>query len=558
MVSSADLFFHAETFASKSSISVNLACGFFLISPLKHYLCRLAQNPSQTFENQRFVTYIFRPFLSNLVRSVKRVQILAAPAPLPNDHVVILADKNRLEPLESLLSPSEFLFLRSAVAREAHNFFFPQGEGSIFVRLLKPEKEPAMALETQRLAGNELLRELRQLKIESVFLRNCCAENPALAFAEGLALGSYQFLKYFTQPEKKAKPLHEIRVDSALATEIEIKELNSIVEATFLARDLVNEPYSHQSAEQLANALEEAGALAGFNVEVLGLDKIETLKMGGLIAVNKGSQAPPQFCILEWKPANAHNTRPVVLIGKGVVFDTGGLSLKPTEGMDYMKCDMGGAAAVAGVLSVAARTGLPVHLIGLIPATDNLIGAGAFAPGDVITMYSGKTVEVMNTDAEGRLILADALHYAQKYNPELVMDFATLTGAAVRALGSQAICYMGTASAEVKKDLETSGWLTYERLVELPLWKEYGDELKSNIADLKNLGSGNAGMITAGKFLEHFTGDYPWLHLDIAGPAYLRTASGYRTKEGTGVCVRLMYDFLKKHYPDKKMVNKEG
>jgi len=289
----------------------------------------------------------------------------------------------------------------------------------------------------------------------------------------------------------------------------------------------------------------------------LGKEKIETLKMGGLLAVNRGSQDPPQFCILEWRSAAARNVKPIVLIGKGVVFDTGGLSLKPTEGMDYMKCDMGGAAAVAGTLAAVASNNLPIHLIGLIPITDNLIGAGAFAPGDVITMYSGHTVEIMNTDAEGRLILADALHYAKKYDPELVLDFATLTGAAVKALGNQAICYMGTAPKSIKEALEASGMATYERLVELPLWKEYGEEIKSNIADLKNLGSSNAGMITAGKFLEHFVGDYPWLHFDIAGPAYLRTANGYRTKEGTGVGVRLLYDFLKKQYSAPETVNDE-
>jgi leucyl aminopeptidase len=263
------------------------------------------------------------------------------------------------------------------------------------------------------------------------------------------------------------------------------------------------------------------------------------------LAVNRASTVPPQFCILEWKPEGARNAKPIVLVGKGVVYDTGGLSLKPTEGMTYMKCDMAGAAAVVGTLAVAAKTGLPLHLIGLIPATDNKIGENALSPGDVITMGSGTTVEVVNTDAEGRLILADALHFAQKYDPELVVDLATLTGSAVKALGTQVICYMGTASEKIKKQLESSGFDTYERLVELPLWKEFGDELKSNIADLKNLGSSNAGMITAGKFLEHFT-KFPWLHLDIAGPAYLRAANGYRTKEGTGVGVRLLFDFLKK------------
>lgn len=483
---------------------------------------------------------------------MKRVQIVAAPVPLPNDNVVLLAEKTRLDPLDSRLTPAELLFLRQSVGRDVYSFFFPRAEGCVFVRLLKAEKDPAMAQEAARLAGNELLRELRQYKLETVTIHNCCVDNRALAFAEGLALGSYQFLKYFTQPEKKAKLLREIRLEGSLATAADIDELNALLEATFLTRDLVNEPYSHQGAEQLAQALEEAGLAYGFTVEILGKEKIETLKMGGLLAVNKGSLDPPQFCILEWKPVEARNVKPIVLIGKGIVYDTGGLSLKPTEGMDYMKCDMGGAAAVVGAMAVSARTQLPVHLIGLISITDNLIGAGAFAPGDVITMYSGQTVEIMNTDAEGRLLLADALHYAKKYDPELILDLATLTGAAVRALGSQAICYMGTAPENVKKSLEASGWATYERLVELPLWKEYGDELKSNIADFKNLGSGNAGMITAGKFLQHFVGDYSWLHLDIAGPAYLRTANGYRTKEGTGVGVRLLYDFLKRTMNDKR------
>jgi leucyl aminopeptidase len=296
---------------------------------------------------------------------------------------------------------------------------------------------------------------------------------------------------------------------------------------------------------QLAEAVREAGQTYGFAVEVLTREEIEGHSMGGLLAVNRASSVPPRFCVLEYKPAAPRNAQPVVLIGKGVVYDTGGLSLKPTDGMDYMKCDMAGAATVLGAIIAARRNELPVHIVGLIPATDNRIGENALAPGDVIRMGSGKTVEVVNTDAEGRLILADALHFAKRFKPALVLDLATLTGAAVRALGNQAICYMGTAGAPVKQALEQSGWETYERLVELPLWKEYAEELKSNIADLRNMGSGNAGMITAGKFLEYFA-DYPWLHLDIAGPAYLRQPNGYRTKDGTGVGVRLLYHFLKR------------
>lgn len=485
------------------------------------------------------------------ILSVKRVQLTAANSgQSQHKYLVILAEKDGLDRLnDDMLLPAETSFLRQGVERDVSNFFFPRAEGCVFVRLLKKESDPFAAGENARMAGNELLRDLRQYKIESVALRNTCADNRSLAFAEGLALGSYQFLKYYSQAGKKEKNLREIAVEGA--SETDIAELNSLLNAVFLTRDMVNEPQSHLNAVQLAEAVESAGKQYGFEVEVLEQHQIESLKMGGILAVNRASSVPPRFCILEWKPANPQNKKPVVLIGKGVVYDTGGLSLKPTDGMDYMKCDMAGAATVVGVMTAAAGNNLPLHIIGLIPATDNQIGERAMAPGDVIRMYSGTTVEVLNTDAEGRLILADALHYAKKYDPELVLDLATLTGAAVRALGTQVICYMGTAPENVKRDLEQSGWATYERLVELPLWKEFGEELKSNIADLKNIGSGNAGMITAGKFLEHFTSEYPWLHLDIAGPAYLRTANGYRTKDGTGVGVRLVYDFLKKHYAEK-------
>jgi Leucyl aminopeptidase len=194
----------------------------------------------------------------------------------------------------------------------------------------------------------------------------------------------------------------------------------------------------------------------------------------------------------------------------------------------------------------AAKAKLPLHIVALVPSTDNRPGSDAYAPGDVITMFSGDTVEVLNTDAEGRLVLADALHYAKRYQPELVLDFATLTGSAVRAVGPEAICYMGNADESIKSKMEESGFSVYERLIQFPLWKEYGDQLKSNIADLRNLGGSTAGMITAGKFLEYFT-DYNWLHFDIAGSAYLKNADSYRPKEGTGVGVRLVFDFLK-HY----------
>ncbi|MBL7802179.1 MAG: leucyl aminopeptidase family protein [Saprospiraceae bacterium] len=476
---------------------------------------------------------------------MKKTQLTAVAAGHPDNVQIVLAEKETLDRLTDLLLPSELQFLHAAAEREVKTCFFPRAQGAALVRLFAPSTDPAANAEDARLAGNDLLREIRQYKIERVTLHNYCRDNRMFQVAEGMALGNYQFLKYYTRPEKKEHSLREICL--AGADPEAVAELDNLLDAVCLTRSLVNEPHSHFTATDLARAAEISAQQFGFEAEVLGMETLENLKMGGLLAVNQASDVPAQFIVLHYCPETARETAPIVLIGKGVVYDTGGLSLKPSDGMDYMKCDMAGAATVIGAIAVAAKNKLPVRLIGLIPATDNKIGERAMSPGDVIRMYSGDTVEVVNTDAEGRLILADALHYAKQYQPALVLDFATLTGAAVRALGSQAICYMGTAPQNVKSALEKSGWNTYERLVELPLWKEYGEELKSNIADLRNLGAGNAGMITAGKFLQHFAGDMPWLHLDIAGPAYLRHANGYRTKEGTGVGVRLLYDFLKNY-----------
>ena len=220
--------------------------------------------------------------------------------------------------------------------------------------------------------------------------------------------------------------------------------MDGLLQGVFLARDLVNAPLNKLNAVQFAERMAQAGDEAGYTTDILDLAKIEALRMGGLLAVNLGSPEPPTFSILEYKPANAKNAKPYVLVGKGVVFDTGGLSLKPTpNSMDMMKCDMAGGAAVAGTLFALAKNQVPLHVIGLVPATDNRPGGLAYAPGDVITMHSGLTVEVKNTDAEGRLLLADALSFAKRYEPELVIDLATLTGAAVRALATEAAAVDG-------------------------------------------------------------------------------------------------------------------
>lgn len=396
--------------------------------------------------------------------------------------------------------------------------------------------------EKMRIVGNKV-RSLLPKGVKSIFIEG--NKNSSMLFAEGFCLSSYQFLKYRKEADNEKLALTSIDFSAKISATV-IDELSATLKAVFWARDLVNEPVSGLNATQLAESIEEKGKEANFSVTILEKSKIEALKMGGLLAVNKGSIDPPTFTIIEYKPKKATNKKPIVLVGKGVVYDTGGLSLKPTAGsMDSMKSDMAGAACMAGTIYAAAQMELPIHLIGLIPATDNRPGLNAYAPGDIITMYDGTTVEVLNTDAEGRMILADALAYSEKFKPELVIDAATLTGAAVRAIGSKASIIMGNADKKYFDLLNEAGMETYERVVEFPFWDDYYDEMKSKIADLNNIGSGYAGMITAGKFLEHFV-KAPYIHMDIAGPAFLEKPQDYRGLGGTGTGIRLLINFLKR------------
>lgn len=388
--------------------------------------------------------------------------------------------------------------------------------------------------------------QIRTLLDKDVLEVDLHGEADAIHLAEGLLLSNYQFLKYFKDAKEKAYLLQKINWINGDKKQADY--INNTVKAVSWSRDLVNEPLSYLTAEQLSKEIVAKGEEANFSVKVFNKSKIESLKMGGLLAVNKGSIDPPTFTILEYKPKKPSNKKPIVLVGKGVVYDTGGLSLKPTaHSMDIMKSDMGGAACIVGTIYAMALNKADQHVIGLIPATDNRPGQNAYAPGDVITMFDGTTVEVLNTDAEGRLLLGDALAYANKYEPELVIDAATLTGAAVRAIGQKAACVMGNADDKILSKLEKSGTAVHERLVRFPFWDDYAEQLKSSIADMKNLGGPYAGMITAGKFLEHFV-NYPYVHLDIAGPAFLEGKEDYKGIGGTGTGVRLLQHFFKNEY----------
>ena len=406
------------------------------------------------------------------------------------------------------------------------------------------KQDRSRQLESARTAGNTMALKLIAAKRENARVISLQKDAEAtLAFIEGAVLGSYSYTELKTKDIPKAMSKFTVAAPEVSAKDLQ--ELADICQAACTARDLVNKPYSSLNSTQLGKVAQRLGKEAGFSVKVMDKKQIVAEGMGGLLAVNQGSIDPPVFIIMEWKPKGAVNQAPVVLVGKGVTYDTGGLSLKPTaNSMDSMKCDMAGSAAVIGAITAVAKGKLPVHVVALVPSTDNRPGGNAFAPGDVLRMHNGLTVENLNSDAEGRLILADALSYGERYKAETIITVATLTGAAVRAIGTLATVTMGTAPEPQFKRMEAAAEQVFERVARMPFWDEYAEELKSDVADLKNIGGALAGQITAGKFLARFT-TRPFIHLDIAGPAFLDKRDHYRTKGGTAVGVRLLHRFIK-------------
>lgn len=463
----------------------------------------------------------------------------------PKKHqLYILDDIAELKQVQ-VLDKSELDYTKKAFAAKQRLITINQYNRFVLVLVTEQKNTEADYSESIRNYGADVQAICDKYKIEDLCIVNVSKNlNDSYLLAEGIGLANYQFLKYKEDKAALTNSLKSISFTKKSITLKEVQQLNITIEAVSLARNLVNEPLNYLSAVQLAKEIANAGKQAGFKVTTLNKAAIVKEKMGGLLAVNAGSKQPPTFTIMEYKPKKALNKKPIVLVGKGVVYDTGGLSLKPTAAsMDRMKSDMSGSAVVTASMYAVAKMQLPLHMIALVPATDNRPGEDAYVPGDVITMYSGKTVEVLNTDAEGRLILADALHWAKRYSPELVIDFATLTGSASVAVGPHGIVCMGTAGEQVKKNFHESGYRQYERLVEYPLWDEYGKQLKSDIADIKNIGGREGGAISAGKFLEHFT-DYPWMHFDIAGVSFNMAKNRYISSGGTGYGIRMLLDFL--------------
>ena len=415
-------------------------------------------------------------------------------------------------------------------------------------------KRPQLGLDQIRQAMGYAVKRVRQAKAGSFTVVLPSAVPPGASVSdlsqtltEGAILGSYQFTAYRSEaPVGKGVAAMTILVSqkSHLSPISEgVRRGIATAEATVFVRDLCNHPSNVMTPTKIASEAKAIAKDTGINLKILEQKEMERLGMGALLGVAKGSHEPPKFIILQYHGSKKNDDRPVVLVGKTITFDTGGISLKPAENMEQMKADMTGGAEVLATVRAAARLKLPLNLIGILPVAENMPGGRAMRPGDVVTTLSGKTVEVQNTDAEGRLILSDGLAYATRFKPAALIDIATLTGACVVALGQFAIGMFGTDTT-LKAAITDAGLRAGERVWEMPLWEEYFEQLRSDVADMRNIGGRGGGMITAALFLSKFVGDYPWVHLDIASTDWSERERAYIPKGPTGIGTRLLIQFL--------------
>lgn len=403
--------------------------------------------------------------------------------------------------------------------------------------------------DTWRKTGAKARKEAAAIGASEVAVNLTAEKNlqaAAGAIVEGAALAGYQFNKYRSNGKPALEPKSLTLFHAGLKKSAALSQAVALAQATapgvFLARDLVNEPPSVATAKFLAAQAQRVCQGRGLRVEVWNKKKITAMNLAGLLAVNRGSLEEPRFIRIHYRPAGKARKQ-VALIGKGITFDSGGLSLKPSKSMETMKLDMAGGAAVIATMSCLPKLGLDVEVTGYVPTTDNLPGHNAQKPGDVIRYMNGKTIEVLNTDAEGRLILADALALAARQKPDYMINLATLTGACVTALGTQ-VAGVFSNNQQLADRLLQSSRDAGEKLWQLPLVKEYKDMIKSSIADMKNIGGASGGAITAALILQEFVGDTAWAHLDIAGPAFTGSDTLLGPKGGTGFGVRTLIKFL--------------
>jgi len=462
----------------------------------------------------------------------------------------------RLLPASSGRDPALRQLLAGAGFRGASNetAFLPRGRQWVLVVGLGKSKD--FSLERVRQFAGTAARTVRakgQRALQLPVLNERGLGSSAVvaqAVVEGALLGLYRYDKLKEVPAHErnrridAITLVVERAGDVAAARRAIEKGGVLADAVGLARDLINGPSNLVTPTYLANQARIIAKARRLKCTVIPFLQLKRLGFGGIVGVAQGSAHPAQFIVLEYAPARAKAT--FALCGKGITFDSGGISIKPSSKMEQMKYDMSGAAAVLGALQAAATLKLPVRVVGIIAATENLPSGTAQKPGDVLKTLSGKTVEVINTDAEGRLVLADCLHYAKRYKPDCVVDLATLTGACVIALGAEAIGLL-TKDERLAARLNQAGKTTHERVWRLPLWDEYRDMMQSDIADIKNVSdTGQAGTITAGKFLETFANGLPWAHLDIAGTAWTEKDKPYTPKGAVGIGVRLLIELMER------------
>ena len=429
-----------------------------------------------------------------------------------------------------------------------------ESESSKRIILIGLGDKKEFTLESLRSITSTASRRIKKLKVKKIACLLPEGEeypNFVEAFMTGFMLGSYSFGKYVSDKKKHEFHVNSITfVTSQSAKEIKQKAGEGYDESLgiMLVRDLVNTPSAHMTPVALAKEAKRiSNSSSRMKIKILDEKQIKNAGMNLLYSVGAASREPSRFIILEYKN-KPKNKKPIVLVGKGITFDSGGMNLKPTNHIEDMKQDMAGGATVLGIFQALANSDLPLNVVGIVSAAENAIGGGAFRPGDIITAYNKKTVEITNTDAEGRLVLADALSYCvEKYKPEVVVDIATLTGACIAALGYE-ITALVSNDDKLAKKLKKSSVETEEPLWELPFYKNYCKRVKGEIADLKNWTSGvSAGTIMGGAFLSEFVGKTSWAHLDVAGTAWSKDDSGYKSKGGTGVMVRLLWNFLKNY-----------
>ncbi len=375
-------------------------------------------------------------------------------------------------------------------------------------------------------------------------------EDAARATAEGLILGGYSFDEMKSPPSGESRSRRIARAEILVAGSAEAEPVEAgvrlgriMANAENLARRLGNLPGNVATPTLLAQTAREISAQYGMKVEILGRADLERERMGAILAVSQGSEQEPFLISIEHR-RGPEEARPIVLVGKGLTFDAGGISIKPASGMEDMKFDMSGGAAVLAAMTAIGELELPINVVGIVPTTENLLSGKAMKPGDIVRSRLGKTIEVVNTDAEGRLILADALAWAHRYQPAAIVDTATLTGAVVIALGEQASAVLGNDDS-LLDEIRAAGERVHERVWPLPMFDEYRDQLRSDYADIKNSGGRPAGTITGAWFLREFVGDYPWVHLDIAGTANGDGKLPYRSKGSTGVPTRLLVEWAR-------------